>query len=753
MKKLFRSSLCTAAVWAAFAASAAAPVKPYWADNKLGYEAVGDDYIDPDHAPLMVYNKTVTSGNKKLVLNPDALPNSSLWKDFKILRAPAYINFNGKKINAGNLSVAKTGKNAVLAKSSFTADGVNFEVTAKFDFDFTIRYNIKLTPVKNEAVINNFQLVFPMNTPGNEEKLVMYYREGPNRLESGLEAQKRRAHLTIKGGDTRKIEPGFSSLFWVGTTFFGMSWNFPSGKAFHVEKGTEMCYDPAAGDFTLTMISKPWKLNKALDLEFYLTPTPVRNMPKNWRTWNYNWRGTPVQKIDRSLIRQLIWWPSIWRGGAYNPLIIRNPAEVKAAAAADKGMNKANYYIPQLVSPTIMYEDNDEGNIYVLQDKYLESLALKYHRMDESLLPRPLDIPDDAVYLKNTAHRNSIIGTAILPNKRFTEKARTFDVVFAPPVADHMVWALNEFIKLGVGGIYYDGINPQHTYAKWAAWVDDEGVTRPVFHFEWQRQLLKRMRYLVKKANPTEVVAAHQSGTRPGSTLSLCDVIIPGETFHYTYHEPIKRDASPSSAYFYAHIFGDIDNLKGELFYRQWGVPHLMIPEVTSCLRRRDVKPEITKGTRTFLAYTLHFDMLYHQTMCDVNELVKIYRIRDAYGMGDTMEEFIEFIPYWENKYFIPSDKNVKVSYYDKVKEQELYTSYDLSKRYMVIVSNLQFGDSTFTVTLPKGIRKPKVRDMQTGKVIPLAKKAKDFKCTLAPYDFTILEVTGELDEGRGGHW
>ena len=80
--------------------------------------------------------------------------------------------------------------------------------------------------------------------------------------------------------------------------------------------------------------------------------------------------------------------------------IIRNPAEVKAAAAADKGMNKANYYIPQLVSPTIMYEDNDEGNIYVLQDKYLESLALKYHRMDESLLPRPLDIPDDAVYLK-----------------------------------------------------------------------------------------------------------------------------------------------------------------------------------------------------------------------------------------------------------------------------------------------------------------------------------------------------------------
>ncbi|MBE6375722.1 MAG: hypothetical protein E7050_04575 [Lentisphaerae bacterium] len=748
MKKLLSTLFCTVSAWAVFAAPA--PAKPYWADNKLGYEALGDDYIDPDHTPLMIYNATVTAGNKKMVLTESALPKVSAWKDYQILRAPAYFTLNGKKIDAGKLEISKTGKNAVLAKSTFTVDGVKFEVSAKFDFDFTIRYNVKLTPVNKSAVINSLQLVFPMNTSANEEKLVMYYREGPDRLESGLEAQKRRAHLTVKGGDTRKIEPGFSSLFWVGTTFCGMSWNFPSGKAFHVTKGNEMVYDPVSGDFTLNLIEKAWTLDKELVLEFYLTPTPVKNMPKNWRTWNYNWRGAPNQKIDRSLIRQLIWWSSIWRGGAYNPLIIRNPEEVKAAALADKGMNKANYYIPQLVSPSIMYED-DEGNVYAMHDPYLEMLSLKYQRLSIPA-PPPLDFPDDTVYFKNLAERNATVGPAITPNKKFTERARTLDVVFAPPVADHLVYALNEFIKLGVGGIYYDGINPQHTYADWAAWTDDDGEKRPVFHFEWQRQLFKRMRYLVKKADPNEMVTAHQSGTRPASTLSLCDVIIPGETFHYIYHEPVKRDASPSSAYYYAHVFGDIDNLKGELFYRQWGVPHLMIPEVTSCLRHRGVKPEVTKGTRTFLAYTLHFDMLYHQTMCDVNELVKIYRIRDAYGMADTLEEYIEFIPYWENNTFNASDKNVKVSYYDKVKEQELYTSYDIRKRYMVIVSNLQFGDAKFTVSLPKGIRKAKVKDMQTGKEIAVNKKANNFECSLAAYDFTILEVTGELDDGRG-HW
>ena len=108
MKKLLSTLFCTVSAWAVFAAPA--PAKPYWADNKLGYEALGDDYIDPDHTPLMIYNATVTAGNKKMVLSESALPKVSAWKDYQILRAPAYFTLNGKKIDAGKLEISKTGK-------------------------------------------------------------------------------------------------------------------------------------------------------------------------------------------------------------------------------------------------------------------------------------------------------------------------------------------------------------------------------------------------------------------------------------------------------------------------------------------------------------------------------------------------------------------------------------------------------------------------------------------------------------------
>ena len=690
--------------------------KPVWADNKLGYEALGPDYIDPDHAPLLVSGDTVMSGNKKMSLDKFGLPRLSAWRDYQILRAPAYLILDSATLRPGKFSLEKVGKNSARGNAVFEADGLRFEITSKFDFDYTIRYTVAVTPLKDAVPVKRLALVFPMNTPAKSEKLVMYYTEGPDRLESGLEAQKRRVHLTVKGGDERKIEPGFCSIFWVGTTYCGLSWNFESAKNWLSAKGSELAYDPVSGDFTMNLISKPSKISQKLTYEFFLTPTPVKNMPKNWRAWNYNWRGTPAQTFDRTLFNQLIYWSSSWRGFDYNPLGIRNPEEVKKAAAMDKGMNKANYYIPQLNTTTEVFED-DEGNVFVLEDKYLEQLCEKYIRWSGPA-PKKLEVPEDAVRFKSVEERNRKIGPLITPNKKYTARGRTWDVVYAPPLADHMVYALNEFIKLGVGGIYYDGINPQHTYAAWAAWTDPDGEKRPVFHFEWQRELLKRMRYLVKKNDKNEMVTAHQSGTRPASTLSLCDVIIPGETFHYTYHEPEKRDASPSSEFYYAHIVGDIDNLKGEFFHRQWGVPHILIPEVTSCIRKPGIG-KVTRGTRTMLAYTLHFDMLYHPTMCDVNEIFKIYRIRNDYGMGDTVQEMVEFIPYWENTVFTSDSPDIKVSYYDKIKEQELYTSYDISKKYLVIVSNLQFNDSDLKISLPKGMKKVKVREMQTKKEIP----------------------------------
>ncbi|NMA43006.1 MAG: hypothetical protein GX946_06455 [Oligosphaeraceae bacterium] len=725
--------------------------KPVWAGNQLGMEALSPDYRDPEFPPLQVSGNLVMAGFKRMTLNGTGLPQSINWKDSAILKKPAFLRLNDQIIEEAHCQLEKNGGNAALGKASFATQGINFEVQSHFEFDFTVRFDISLSPAKETANIRQLALVFPMNTELEAEKLVMYYAEGPNRLESGLEAQKRRLHLTLKPGDTRPVSPGFCSIFWIGTVNYGLSWNFESAREWNPVKGNEMVYEPESGHFKLNLIEKPMVLKEKITFSFYLTATPIRNMPKNWRAWNYTWRGNATQKFDRSLFNQLVYWPSIWRGGMYNPLVIRNPEALQRCAVEDAGMNKANYYIPQLNTPVNTWEDED-GTVYVLEDSYLHQLCKKYRRLDVFKM-KDLDIPEDAVYFKSLEERNKVIGAEEdhITRERFTMSGLTYDVVYVPELADHMVYALNEFIKLGVGGIYYDGINPQHTYADWAAWIDPDGDTRPVFHFQHQRDLLKRMRTVVKKANPSEIIIAHQSGTRPVSTLSLCDVILAGETFHYAYHEPEKRDASPSSEFYYAHIVGDIDNLKGEFFHRQWGVPHILLPEVTSCIKDSSIA-KVTQGTRTMLAYTLHFDMLYHTTMCDVQEIYKIYRIRNEYGMADTNEDIVEFVPYWENEMFPSSLPEVKVSFYNKVKQQELYTSYDISKKYLVIASNLQFSEATFSIKIPKGLKKTKIREMQSGEKLAVKPRQAEFNWKLPPYEFAIFEVTGEHND-RGGHW
>ncbi|MBO4511126.1 MAG: hypothetical protein J5746_00005, partial [Victivallales bacterium] len=576
----------------------------------------------------------------------------------------------------------------------------------------------------------------------------------PNKPSNGEQVLKRKQHITLKGGDFNVISPGFCALFWVGNTRWGLSWNFESAKDWNPIKGKELTFTPENGEFAIEFIGRESTIDKPMEWYFYLTPTPIRTPPKNWRTWNYGWRGNTDQNFNYKYtpVNQLIWWSSIWTAAGYNPLMVRNPEAIKAAAKKDAAMHKANYYIPQLETTGVVWESLTGGKSYYWEDPYLEGLCQKYNRTRSGgsvYGEKKLDVPEGAIRFNTLEERNQALNNesnTILKKKDFKITMRTHDVVFAPPVADHLVWSLNEFCKRGVGGIYYDGINPQATYNDWAAWTDPDGARRPKFHFEYQRQLLKRMRYVVKKNDPNEIIVAHQSGTRPCSTLSLCDVILPGETFYYWYQDPEKRDASSNGDFYYAHIVGDIDRLKGEFFHRQWGYPHILLPE---CRGRSGAIFDSKRSVRTMLAYTLHFDMLYFPTMCQVTELYKIYRIRDAYGMADTNQYLVDFTPYWENKTFISDDSEVKISFYDHTKQQELYTSFDITKDYLVIVSNLQFDDTDISFSLPKQLKKAKVFDMQAKKEVPIIDgKVQD---KLLAYDFAIYRITGEMD--APGHW
>ena len=157
MKKI----MLTVAAALSLASYAADEAKlPVWANNNLGMEAVGKDYIDPDHAPLQLDGDTITAGFKSLTLDKFGLPKAVKVKGLDVLKYPVRLEFEDDRmqlrLRPDQFTVKKDGKNSVFSTAEFTSAGVKFKITAQFDFDFTIRYKIEISPEKGAiaAVIN-----------------------------------------------------------------------------------------------------------------------------------------------------------------------------------------------------------------------------------------------------------------------------------------------------------------------------------------------------------------------------------------------------------------------------------------------------------------------------------------------------------------------------------------------------------------------------------------------------------------------
>ncbi|MFA6567767.1 MAG: glycoside hydrolase domain-containing protein [Victivallales bacterium] len=717
--------------------AAETPQKSEWVGNKLGTEALSGDYTEPGTGfiPLQCSGNAVITDFKRILFNEFALPSAIFVRDEKVLSNETSLRIDTRKgqlkFHDEKLKIALNGKNSVAGNSVFGNDTLNVEIKFQVDFDYIFKYEITLNP-KEKQVLTKASLVFALNLP--TDKLCALHKEGPNRLEAGIEAEKRRIFLNVKDGE--KVAPGFCPNFWVGNTSYGISCNFTDARNWTGPKGQELIFDPQKNELNINFINTATEIDKPVTFNFYFGITPIKRMPKNWRAWNFATQlgNDPIDpKYDK-----LVYW-SFWRISnqeTFNNQWVTSPEKLRKLAAQDNAMpNRSlmHYMLPSLTTHTIVTEK--EGKTYVMEDKYLRYAAEKNARIP-SVTPTKINIPDDAIYFKNIEERNSVLGQNACPAKSITQ-----DITPDDDFIDYLTWGVNQFAgNYRIGGVYSDGICPAHNYRY--GYRDASGAETPYYAFDAYRRLYKRIRHIVRSNNPNELMMAHSSGNRPVPVMSLFDVTLFGENFFYWYHEPEKRDASGNGDFYYAHIFGDIDNLKTEFFSRQWGMPQVFLPELRG--RDRKVFPNPTRGTRTMLAYTLQFDLLYWPLWCDAGEVHKWNQIRFNFGMNDTPLEIVDFVPYWENKVFKSTDDKVKIGYYEKIQQHDPDVAFNPSKKYLLIISNLQFADSKFTVSLPEKLTVPKAVEVQNNKQQEV--RDRKIEISLAPYDFATVEITGEME-------
>ncbi len=718
---------------------------PWQENNTLGTAALEAAYLPHDQEKLTTSGLSVFHSWKRVTLHANGLPATLSVHGQELLQRPCELLLivNGQPVEwkPATPVVTESAQGRVTWLTRLESAVATAEITARVEHDFFIHYTLKLTPtgpleIERLALLHHLAPAFT--------ETAHWLKEGPNKAEAGAQASLRRFFGQIK--DQKSFGLDFSPYLWLGNTKGGLGWNFESARNQHnaPEKAIEFTRDDQGATLTLNLISTPTRIDAPVHYPFSLQPTPIKKMPKNWRTWKIGAKVAPRLEVHERDANQLIYWSSLWRLSreSYNDAIA-NPPLLKKMAAIDKehGLTLIPYIILNYASYG-QYAPGEESNFY-FQDPARKEMVERLST-EPKLFPQ-LKVPEGAEQLDSLEAWLERVNHAYQPNARgFLATVRA-----SREWSDYLSWWLNRLLhEFDMDGFYLDGggatipdfrtdLGPEL-----GGFTDAEGKLRPSYYLFESRDLLKRLHHLVKTKNPNGRIFAHTSGCKPLPQMAFYDACIPGETLFYWYHQPEVREKFGDGAYQYAHAIGDIDNLRAEFFWRQWGLPQILLPEV----RGKDGKlmKDLEIGTRTMLAYMLHFDLLFWPNWSDTAQIYEWQKVRDAYGMEDSEEEYVEFTPYWENEEHIADAPEVKVSYYAKGYALDPYLPVPPKADRLLIISNLSFDARSVNVAIPKGWQQVEARNAYTSEPF----KASEGKITLPlqPYEFAVLHLKAQTE-------
>ncbi|MBQ9786783.1 MAG: hypothetical protein IJW33_01265 [Lentisphaeria bacterium] len=699
----------------------------------FGKEALSPDYIEPSgrFERVMADGQSLRMGFKKVEFAPGAVIKSIVVNREEILAAPVTVELrvNGNVIKPvpGKLSVKNSGKNAVEAVSCGTFPGGSLELAVSAAWDHTLQ--AKLTVKADKPLeIESLAMIFPMRFTG--EKLLNGCSEPPAKRIAGQQAAKLWVRKNITAKEVMNLSMWHN--LWLGTTRYGLAWSFADLKNWNTTPGKEMIFDSQKDRLTISLIDRKTPVKNELTYSWVMNITPIAKMPANWRSWKI---GTRYNNTNKLAANKLIYW-SFWRPGTiatHNSNWVFDEKKLKEISAFDAAAGKARmfYFIPSHYTWSALAVK--EGKEYMLVDTELKEMTARaFTTPDYSYKFRE---PAKAEVITSLEEWKKLFDGKVPVTKRAGERTCRLSRELLERNLNIVHKFANEY---DIPGIYSDGVAPKadFTIANGAV-KDSAGNIRPVYALSEYQELFRRIRAAVTAKDPENaMMAAHNSAIRFMPALALFDFVIFGEDFFYWYQDPEKRNASPDGEFYYAHIWGNIDNLKTE-FYRQYGQVQVFLPELRGANRK--VFPELTRGTRTMLCYTIQFDMLYWALWCDAREVNTFDAIRQQFGVAGSETAQVEFIPYWENKKFIPSVSGVKIGYYEKNFAHDPYAPEPEAQSFLLMVSNPEFNQNEFSFSIPEEFKNLTVTNCYTRKVLPVT----DGKVTLslAPFDFTVIEV------------
>ena len=636
-----------------------------WFKNKvaIGMEALDDNYVPQPFQPISVDGQKLSVWARDYDFSGNGILDQVTVKNEKLLKKSINLILNGKELEFNSYQIVKQKKGRVR----FSKKAANAFLDCTFEYDGMVHMCLTLKPAQK---IKELTLKIPMTHEASE---LLHFVGATDRIGGDYGPSSPKGSNTIelsqKTGTIWKKR--FGTHTWLGSTRSGLQFFTGSEQYYYPRKRTDLLEvvrnQDGSCDLLVKMIVKPLPENAPgeFTLEFGFIATPVKPLPPGWRVMTMSAQYDSFKGNTRGNI--LVYWPDEW-------------AQISLDPEPHRGLNKAR------------------TREKVKKDRLAGRKIVPYWDRRHLPISQKNKVNPDAesIYLDWSPD----------PQR---PRAGRFDWMRCAGTsqwADYLVWCIDQWGEVfgTIDGAYIDELilDPNKNSRSGGGYTDYDGERRPTYSWLADRNLYKRMHYVISKRNgglyPWSI--AHCSATNMMEILSPFTVFLTGEHLYSGYFpdDPVLIPPKHDRMYYYSYCL-PMERVKGEFYHRQWGAVIAWLP----CMKNQRDIMELPIPTRDLMSRIMHADVIFWPLWCNKEEIYKMDEIRRKWDIGN---KAVEFVPYWENKIITASAENICISYYDKNGEK------------LAIVSNLARIPQKISVKLPAEAKS--VINAETEQTIPL---------------------------------
>lgn len=637
-----------------------------WKTNRRGIEALDPDFVLPPFEPVQATQKSVKVWNREYAFGGNGLITRARIKGRDILVNPMRLEMviNGKPVvfRTKGARLVSSHKGVAVYETPMESDEATALVKATVEYDGMVRIDLTLTP-KKEITLDHFSYAFHM---ANTRAKYIHFIGNPSVSGLSIMIPKESFSFEIPNQKGEFFAEPFKTLVWFGDEDEGFLWfsgsekNFspaaPEARPKALTASREFGTSKSEGTttFTVTPVSKPVKTAKPLEYTFGFFATPVRPMPKGWRTWFFTTRRAKYgSESGHGYVGNMpMIWPDETRSTAA-PLFSKEAEEKMKRYAAE--LHKAGKNVLGYMDPIRVHMG------------YLKYLGVKINTAqlnDLYLAPDPKN--DEFLYRVPVVSEN-FKEWRTLPEVIYSYGAskggREVRVSSASSWADFFCYLCECYAKLGYDGMGdIDNCFPIRDMNR----IHGRGFTgldgKEYYEWDWfeRRDLMKRMSAVfLKELGKPGILVAHSSATWSIPFISFCDAnmtyehsnsgYFASDSFMSKYNpetKQLREKVQAGNPDFLRHAFPTA-RWRAELTGRQFGIPCVMMSNLTkSGLIPKEAARSLS-AARAITAGIAAHDIIMWPIWCNTAPMVTLQKIRERFGLG---ADDVEYLPYWSQK-------------------------------------------------------------------------------------------------------